>query len=88
MQLAHSLRLEVIAEGVENREQLTRLRELGCNLMQGFVFSRPVGAEEAEQLYWEIHNSVSGSSFTLNAASCDSGLLEGQIESAVTFGAR
>lgn len=88
MQLAHSLRLEVIAEGVENGEQLTRLRELGCNLIQGFFFSRPVGAEEAEHLYWKIHDSVSGSLLTVNAASCDPGLINGKVESAVTRSAR
>lgn len=40
--LAQSLRLEVIAEGVENIEQLNRLRELGCHQVQGYHFSRPL----------------------------------------------
>jgi diguanylate cyclase (GGDEF)-like protein len=40
--LAHSLRLSVVAEGVENEEQLNFLRSIGCDQYQGFFFSRPV----------------------------------------------
>jgi EAL domain-containing protein (putative c-di-GMP-specific phosphodiesterase class I) len=36
------LRLSVIAEGVETQQQLAELRKLGCELAQGFLFSRPV----------------------------------------------
>lgn len=39
--LAHALRLRTIAEGVENEAQLIRLRELGCDLAQGFYLSAP-----------------------------------------------
>jgi EAL domain-containing protein (putative c-di-GMP-specific phosphodiesterase class I) len=53
MQLAHSLKLEVVAEGVETEEQLSSLRQLGCDYMQGFLFSKPVGAEAAAGLYRE-----------------------------------
>jgi hypothetical protein len=51
MQLAHSLRLEVIAEGVETKEQLSTLRGLDCDHIQGFLFSEPVDAAAAEWLY-------------------------------------
>ena len=50
VQLAHSLKLEVIAEGVETEEQLSRVRELGCEYFQGFLFSKPVDASAAECL--------------------------------------
>ncbi|MDH3370005.1 MAG: EAL domain-containing protein [Gammaproteobacteria bacterium] len=44
--LAHNLKLEVVAEGVENEETLTRLIELGCDIAQGHYISRPLSAEE------------------------------------------
>ncbi len=50
LQLAHSLRLEVIAEGVETELQLCKLRELGTDYLQGYLFSRPVDAGAAERL--------------------------------------
>ena len=44
--MARSLRLDVVAEGVEDEEQLILLRELGCRYAQGFYFSRPVSDQE------------------------------------------
>jgi len=43
--LAKQLRLEVIAEGVETREQLEMVRGYGCNLVQGFYISRPLAID-------------------------------------------
>jgi len=40
--LAHSLKLKVVAEGVETEEQSRLLRLLNCDEIQGFLFSRPV----------------------------------------------
>jgi diguanylate cyclase (GGDEF)-like protein len=48
--LGHKLNLRVIAEGVETEAQLAFLRENECDEMQGFCFSRPVGAEEVARL--------------------------------------
>jgi diguanylate cyclase (GGDEF)-like protein/PAS domain S-box-containing protein len=48
--LAHSLKLEVTAEGVESVEQLEFLRGLGCDHVQGFLVSRPVPASGMEAL--------------------------------------
>jgi len=44
--LARSLRLRVVAEGVETAEQLEILQEYGCTDVQGFLFSRPLPSEE------------------------------------------
>jgi EAL domain-containing protein (putative c-di-GMP-specific phosphodiesterase class I) len=44
--LAHELNLRVIAEEVETREQLAVLRDLGCDAIQGFLFSRPMELED------------------------------------------
>ena len=48
--LAHNLKLSVIAEGVETEDQLDYLRRHGCDQMQGYFFSRPLPANEFEQL--------------------------------------
>jgi len=48
--LAHTLGLRVVAEGVEDDQQVRLLRELGCDQIQGFFVSRPVPAEEVDQL--------------------------------------
>jgi len=50
MALAQSLRMRVVAEGIENRTQLSSLREMGCGFGQGYHFSRPLDAAAAEKL--------------------------------------
>jgi diguanylate cyclase (GGDEF)-like protein/PAS domain S-box-containing protein len=47
--LAKALDLSTVAEGVEMEEQLTFLREQGCDLIQGFLISRPLAADKTEQ---------------------------------------
>ena len=48
IQIAALLSVPVIAEGVETEEQLNTLRHLGCDLIQGYFFSKPVPAKEFE----------------------------------------
>ena len=48
--LAHSLRLRVVAEGVETEQQASILRRLGCDQMQGYLFSRPLAAKQLAAL--------------------------------------
>jgi diguanylate cyclase (GGDEF)-like protein len=51
--LAHSLGMQVVAEGVETAEQAERLRALNCQYGQGYYFSRPVGPSPAEAMIAE-----------------------------------
>ena len=53
IQMAHSLNLKVIAEGVETEAELAVLRQYGCDAMQGYLFSRPVPAAEFERMLRE-----------------------------------
>jgi len=46
--LAHSLQICVVAEGIEEKEQVAALQEMGCDLIQGYVYSKPLTAEEFE----------------------------------------
>ncbi len=48
--LAHTLGLEAVAEGVETAEQLEHLRELGCELAQGYYFWKPSPGETASEI--------------------------------------
>ncbi|ADY12883.1 diguanylate cyclase/phosphodiesterase [Sphaerochaeta globosa str. Buddy] len=48
--LAHHIEKLVIAEGVETEEQESELQKLGCDYVQGYLYSRPVGREQALQL--------------------------------------
>jgi EAL domain-containing protein (putative c-di-GMP-specific phosphodiesterase class I) len=48
--LAHGLGLTVVPERVETAEQLRRLHEMGCDLVQGFYFSRPLSIQAMETL--------------------------------------
>ncbi len=51
IEMAHTLKLQVIAEGVETQPQLDFLTRNGCDLYQGYLFSRPVPPEEITRLF-------------------------------------
>ena len=53
--MAHSLKLKVIAEGVETEQQMLMLREQHCDAMQGYLFSKPMPAEEFTALLCNYH---------------------------------
>ena len=49
MAIAGYLSVPMIAEGVETKEQMLTLKDLGCDIVQGYYFSKPVPAEEFEK---------------------------------------
>jgi diguanylate cyclase (GGDEF)-like protein len=53
VEMAHGMKLIVIAEGVERQEQFAHLRQYGCDEMQGYWFSRPLPAEGIDTLLTE-----------------------------------
>lgn len=51
IEMGHKLGYGIIAEGVENSEQLNILRDLGCEKVQGYLFSQPISAAKIEELF-------------------------------------
>jgi len=51
--LAKELGMHVITEGVENDSQISFLSDAGCDLFQGFYFSRPVPIDDFEEKYFK-----------------------------------
>jgi EAL domain-containing protein (putative c-di-GMP-specific phosphodiesterase class I) len=54
--MAHSLNLQVVAEGVENADQLTLLKTYGCDEVQGFLFSKALAADDFIKFVDSYHN--------------------------------
>ncbi len=55
MLLASTLGLDVVAEGIETGEDLETLKQLGCEQMQGYLFSAPLNADHAESLLTDLY---------------------------------
>lgn len=74
MALASSLKLDVVAEGIENVRQLERLRRLGCEYGQGYLFSRPLPVSGIDELLADTArwtNFVTDSGFHRDAQKSD-----------------
>lgn len=56
IKLSHDLDIKVVAEGVENREQLDILNNINCDIIQGYYFSKPLLKEEIELKFIEFDN--------------------------------
>ena len=65
--LAHGLSLEVVAEGVEEIQQVERLRSLGCESCQGYHFSKPLNPEDAERYMAAVPRGVEAIGTGVNA---------------------
>jgi diguanylate cyclase (GGDEF)-like protein len=59
VQLAHTLDISVVAEGVETTEQRDFLRQIGCNVLQGYLISRPQPAEAFERFVADLADAES-----------------------------
>ncbi|TQR15347.1 putative bifunctional diguanylate cyclase/phosphodiesterase [Psychrobacillus soli] len=55
--MAHRLQIKVIAEGAETKDQVKLLKEMGCDIIQGYYFSKPIPSTELLDFLelWEIH---------------------------------
>lgn len=58
VQLAHSLNIDVVAEGVETVEQANRLRTLGCEYAQGYLFAKPMAPADVEKVLYQNFASL------------------------------
>jgi diguanylate cyclase (GGDEF)-like protein/PAS domain S-box-containing protein len=66
--LAHSLGLRIVAEGVENGEQMVLLRSLGCHEAQGFYLAEPLEPERVQEMLGYRHSKILEDSTTGNDA--------------------
>ena len=58
VQLAKSFRMTITAEGVETADDFTRMRDLGCNQIQGYLFGRPMDFDRASELVHGIQSKM------------------------------
>jgi EAL domain-containing protein (putative c-di-GMP-specific phosphodiesterase class I) len=54
IQLANSMGLKIVAEGVENEKTISQLTQLGCDMAQGYYYSKPVAAEQVAAVIDQI----------------------------------
>ena len=67
IQMAKRLGLGLIAEGVENTEQLDILKECGCDIIQGYFFYRPMNVDDFNKLLNGINSNTSNKTMDLNS---------------------
>ena len=67
--MAHSLDMIVIAEGVEDQDQVDLLQSIQCDVIQGFVFSRPLAASDVPEVLYQFNGAPAK---VLNAVKSDS----------------
>jgi diguanylate cyclase (GGDEF)-like protein len=72
-QIAKTMGMSLVAEGIETSEQLAQLKLLACQFGQGYLFSRPVDSEAAANLFaMPLGQKRSSNSVEVKSASCDS----------------
>lgn len=58
--LAHKLKMKVIAEGCETKEDLEKLKNLNCEYSQGYFFSKPIPAQETIPFLTKTYRTLEG----------------------------
>ncbi len=81
IELAHRMKLRVVAEGVETSESWNLLRRLGCDLAQGYLVSPPIPPDKIPPFVAEANQSAAG--FRFHAAA-DPGAASTQLDRAIT----
>ena len=56
--LAHNLGLKVVAEGTETEEQVNQLKQLGCEMAQGYFFSKPIATDSIVKLLSSFQSAM------------------------------
>ncbi len=56
--IAHTMQKRIVAEGVETLEQFKKLKEFGCDFIQGYVISPPVSAEQFDRLFQDDFSTI------------------------------
>lgn len=52
--MAHQLKVTVISEGIETKDQVQLLKEIGCEIAQGFYYSRPYPMDQLKDILWDV----------------------------------
>ncbi len=85
VRMAHSMQMEVIAEGVETRQQADYLKSIGCKLMQGYFFAKPMLPESFRSLLKNnaplVHHSGANAAETRNIMD----FLDSSVQSTLLF---
>ena len=56
--MAHNLNLDVVAEGVETKDQLNFLKKKKCDVVQGYYFSKPLSTEDFEKSFYQLNDNI------------------------------
>lgn len=59
IEMAQEIQVKVVAEGIETKEQLAFLYETECNMVQGFIFSRPLSLENFDEWIQKQNKNIS-----------------------------
>ena len=54
IEMSHKLGIEVVAEGIEKKEQVDYLKRINCDMIQGYYFEKPISIEKFEEKYKNV----------------------------------